>query len=100
VQGHKKSGSKVDPPAVQDAVITPQEEQLTPGKVIEGRSLGQIAWARLKQNKVAMTVYFILASVLPNDRGKALLAYRLKTGDRTALGLAREVIGLKEPSQA
>lgn len=41
--------------AVEDAVITPDEEQQTPGKVIEGRSLGQIAWSRLRKNKVAMS---------------------------------------------
>jgi glycosyltransferase involved in cell wall biosynthesis len=52
------------------------------------------------KNKIAMTALYTLASVLPNDRGKALLAYRLKTGDRTALGLAREVIGLRAPFQA
>ena len=45
------------------------------------------------KNKLAMTAYFILASVLPNERGKALLAYRLKTGPRTALGFAKEIIG-------
>jgi glycosyltransferase involved in cell wall biosynthesis len=52
------------------------------------------------KNKVAMTALYTLASALPNYRGKALLAYRLKTGNRTALGLAREVIGLRAPSQA
>jgi glycosyltransferase involved in cell wall biosynthesis len=45
------------------------------------------------KNKVAMAAFFILASVLPNDRGKALLAYRLKTGHRSALGFAKEIIG-------
>jgi glycosyltransferase involved in cell wall biosynthesis len=45
------------------------------------------------KNKVAMAAFFILASVLPNDRGKALLAYRLKTGQRSALGFAKEIIG-------
>jgi glycosyltransferase involved in cell wall biosynthesis len=45
------------------------------------------------KNKVAIAVYFILGSMLPNDRGKALLDYRLKTGHRTALGLAKEIIG-------
>jgi len=52
------------------------------------------------RSKLGLIAFYLLASILPNDRGKALLAYRLKTGDRTALGLAREVIGLKEPSQA
>lgn len=45
------------------------------------------------KNKLAIAVYFLLGSVLPNDRGKALLDYRLKTGDRTAFGLAKEIIG-------
>ncbi len=45
------------------------------------------------KNKVAMAVFFFLASVLPNDRAKALLAYRLKTGHRTALGFAKKIIG-------
>jgi glycosyltransferase involved in cell wall biosynthesis len=44
-------------------------------------------------NKIAIAVYFFLGSVLPNDRGKALLDYRLKTGNRTALGLAKEIFG-------
>jgi ABC-type dipeptide/oligopeptide/nickel transport system permease subunit len=43
-----------DTSAVDEAIVTPDEEQSTPGKVIEGRSLGQIAWARLKKNKIAM----------------------------------------------
>jgi len=45
------------------------------------------------KNKAAMAAFFILASVLPNDRGKALLAYRLKSGHRSALGFAKEIIG-------
>jgi glycosyltransferase involved in cell wall biosynthesis len=45
------------------------------------------------KNKVAMAAFFFLASVLPNDRGKALLAYRLKTGHRSALGFAKVIIG-------
>jgi peptide/nickel transport system permease protein len=32
----------------------PAEGQPTPGKAIEGRSLGRIAWSRLKRDKVAM----------------------------------------------
>ena len=52
------------------------------------------------KNKIAMTALYTLASVLPNDRGKVLLAYRLKTGDRTALGLAREIIGRRPPFHA
>jgi glycosyltransferase involved in cell wall biosynthesis len=49
------------------------------------------------KNKLAMAVFFFLASVLPNDRGKALLAYRLKTGHRSALGFAKEMIGWRVP---
>jgi glycosyltransferase involved in cell wall biosynthesis len=45
------------------------------------------------KNKVAMAVFFSVASVLPNDRRKALLAYRLKTGHRSALGFAKEIVG-------
>lgn len=45
------------------------------------------------KNKVAMAVFFVLASVLPSDRGKALLAYRLKSGNRSAHGFAKEMIG-------
>jgi glycosyltransferase involved in cell wall biosynthesis len=45
------------------------------------------------KNKIAMAAFFLLASVLPNDRGKALLAYRLKTGHRSALGFAKQIIG-------
>jgi glycosyltransferase involved in cell wall biosynthesis len=52
------------------------------------------------RSKMVLAALYSLASILPNDRGKALLAYRLKTGDRTALGLAREVIGLRAQSQA
>jgi glycosyltransferase involved in cell wall biosynthesis len=49
------------------------------------------------KNKLAMAVFFFLASVLPNDRCKALLAYRLKTGHRSALGFAKEMIGWRVP---
>lgn len=45
------------------------------------------------KNKVAMTAFYTLASVLPNDRAKPLLAYRFKTGPRTALGFVKEIIG-------
>jgi glycosyltransferase involved in cell wall biosynthesis len=45
------------------------------------------------KNKAGMAAFFFLASVLPSQRGKSLLAYRLKTGERTAAGLAKEVIG-------
>jgi glycosyltransferase involved in cell wall biosynthesis len=45
------------------------------------------------KNKVGMATFFVLASVLPRQRGMSLLAYRLKTGERTASGLAKEVLG-------
>jgi hypothetical protein len=45
------------------------------------------------RNKVGMAAFFILASVLTNQKSKSLLAYRLKTGERTAVGLAKELIG-------
>jgi glycosyltransferase involved in cell wall biosynthesis len=45
------------------------------------------------KNKVAMALFFFLCFVMPNERARALLAYRLKTGSRSALGLAREIVG-------
>jgi glycosyltransferase involved in cell wall biosynthesis len=36
------------------------------------------------RSKLSLAGFYLLASILPNDRGKALLAYRLKTGNRTA----------------
>jgi hypothetical protein len=44
-----------------------------------------------------MAVFFCLTFVLPNDRSKALLAYRLRTGHRSALGFAKEVTGWQIP---
>jgi glycosyltransferase involved in cell wall biosynthesis len=49
------------------------------------------------RKKVAMAVFFCLTFVLPNDRSKALLAYRLRTGHRSALGFAKEVTGWQIP---
>jgi ABC-type dipeptide/oligopeptide/nickel transport system permease subunit len=43
-----------DTSTVQDAVVVPPEEEAPARKAIEGRSLGQIAWSRLKKDKVAM----------------------------------------------
>jgi glycosyltransferase involved in cell wall biosynthesis len=45
------------------------------------------------RSKAGMAALFVLASVLPSEKGKSLLAYRLKTGERTAVGLAKEVVG-------
>jgi glycosyltransferase involved in cell wall biosynthesis len=44
------------------------------------------------KNKVAMAAFFLLLSVLPNDRGKNLLAYRLKPGHRSAMGLFKQIL--------
>jgi glycosyltransferase involved in cell wall biosynthesis len=52
------------------------------------------------KNKAAMSAFFVLASVLPNDRGKALVGYRLKIGHRTTLGFAKEIIGWRTPLQS
>jgi glycosyltransferase involved in cell wall biosynthesis len=45
------------------------------------------------KRKVAMALFFFLSSVLPNKRAKILLAYRLKTGHRSALGFAKAIFG-------
>jgi glycosyltransferase involved in cell wall biosynthesis len=45
------------------------------------------------KNKVAMAAFFLLGSLTPNRKGMGLLAYRLKTGHRSALGFMREMIG-------
>jgi ABC-type dipeptide/oligopeptide/nickel transport system permease subunit len=42
------------PDTVQDAVVAPPDDESPADKVIEGRSLGQIAWTRLKRDKVAL----------------------------------------------
>jgi glycosyltransferase involved in cell wall biosynthesis len=77
-------------------VASGQRPQLTALPGLVAKLLGQPASAK---NKCAMAVYFILASVLPNERGKALLAYRLKTGQRTALGFAKEIFARRTPLQ-
>jgi glycosyltransferase involved in cell wall biosynthesis len=43
------------------------------------------------KNKIAMTAYFLIAAVIPNEVGKVLLTYRLKTGRRTAIGFAKQM---------
>jgi hypothetical protein len=45
------------------------------------------------KNKVAMAAFFLLGSLTPNRKGMGLLAYRLKTGHRSALGFVKEMIG-------
>jgi hypothetical protein len=44
-----------------------------------------------------MAIFFLLATMLPNQGGKALLAYRLKAGQRSALGFVKELIGWRVP---
>jgi glycosyltransferase involved in cell wall biosynthesis len=51
------------------------------------------------KNKLAMALFFLLSSVLPNDKAKVLLAYRLKTKHRSMLGFARDIVGWKAPLQ-
>jgi glycosyltransferase involved in cell wall biosynthesis len=51
------------------------------------------------KNKVAMAIFFALGTVLPNRSGKALLNYRLKTGQRSALGFVKELVGWRVPVQ-
>jgi|SRR5450755_4173681 hypothetical protein len=51
------------------------------------------------KNKIAMAVFFSLGTVLPNHGGRALLAYRLKTGHRSILGFAKELVGWRVPLQ-
>lgn len=45
------------------------------------------------KNKIAIAAFFVLGSVLPCDKSKALLAYRLRSGHRSAFGFAREIFG-------
>ncbi|HUN98217.1 MAG TPA: glycosyltransferase, partial [Bradyrhizobium sp.] len=45
------------------------------------------------KNKLALALFFSLSSVLPNERARMLVAYRLKTGRRSALGFAKSIFG-------
>jgi glycosyltransferase involved in cell wall biosynthesis len=45
--------------------------------------------------KLAMVGFFVLGSVLPSERARTLLAYRSKSGARSALGFAREFFRLR-----
>jgi glycosyltransferase involved in cell wall biosynthesis len=45
------------------------------------------------KNKITLGLFFGLASMLPNERSRALLAYRLKAGNRSILAFAKELIG-------
>lgn len=59
---------------------------MLPGLIL---TLADIPFTR--RNKVAMAVFFLLVTILPNKRSKALLAYRLKTGNRSAFGLVKSI---------
>ena len=43
------------------------------------------------RSKLAMLGFFVLVSVLPGARARALLAYRSRSGGRSAWGFAREI---------
>jgi hypothetical protein len=45
------------------------------------------------RNKAGMAAFFLLASLTPNQKGKDLLAYRLKTGHRSTRGFMKKMIG-------
>jgi glycosyltransferase involved in cell wall biosynthesis len=70
--------------------------------IVSGRRPRLISLARLllklleepvaARSKLAMAAFYGLASTLPNAMGRALLAYRLKTGRRSAAGLAKACI--------
>jgi hypothetical protein len=45
------------------------------------------------KEKFAMALFFFLSTVLPDKRAKTMLAYRLKAGHRSALGLAKAIFG-------
>ncbi len=71
-------------------IASGQRPPLTALPGLLGNLLGEPLSAK---NKVGMAVFFFLASVLPNPRAKALLAYRLKIGHRSALGFVKALIG-------
>lgn len=45
------------------------------------------------KNKIILALFFSLASILPSNRSKVLLAYRLKAGRRSILAFAKELVG-------
>jgi glycosyltransferase involved in cell wall biosynthesis len=51
------------------------------------------------KEKLAMASFFLMCSIIPNGRRKALLAYRFKTGHRSAHGFAKEIIGLRATAE-
>jgi hypothetical protein len=44
------------------------------------------------KNKIAIATFFLVVFVLPSDRRKSLLTYRLQPTNRSALGLARQIL--------
>jgi glycosyltransferase involved in cell wall biosynthesis len=50
--------------------------------------------------KLAVLAFFVLGSVLPNEQAKALLAYRSKSGGRSAFGLAKEICRFRAPIES
>lgn len=44
------------------------------------------------RRKIVMAIFFSLASLLPNDRAKALLAYRFRAGERSISGFLKELV--------
>jgi glycosyltransferase involved in cell wall biosynthesis len=45
------------------------------------------------KSKIGLATLFVLASVLPNNRSRALLAYRFKPTHRSMLGFLKEIVG-------
>jgi glycosyltransferase involved in cell wall biosynthesis len=52
------------------------------------------------RQKLAMLAFFVLGSVLPNERAKGLLAYRSKRGGHSVLGFTREILRLRTNVQS
>jgi glycosyltransferase involved in cell wall biosynthesis len=44
------------------------------------------------KNKIAIATFFIVVMLLPTDKRKSLLAYRFQPTNRSALGLARQIL--------
>jgi glycosyltransferase involved in cell wall biosynthesis len=44
------------------------------------------------KNKIAIATFFLAVFMLPSDRRKSLLTYRLQPTNRSALGLARQIL--------
>jgi glycosyltransferase involved in cell wall biosynthesis len=56
--------------------------------------LGKLAAEPLPaKSKAALAIFYVFGAVLPDPKRKALLAYRLQAGDRTALGFLNVVAG-------